>query len=69
MTREECPKEYFEHLVDVVRSVFAAEACIRMRGDFSADAIKGKSAQWYCENVAEELISRTRKEELDEQES
>lgn len=65
MTRNECPKEYFEHLVEVVRSVFAAENKLRADGVFSKEAVKGKSAEWYCEKVAEELISRTRKEELD----
>jgi len=64
MTREECPKEYFEHLTEVVRSVFAAENKLRASGVLSKEAVKGKSAQWYCEKVAEELISRTEASEL-----
>ena len=65
MTKEECPKEYFEHLTEVVRSVFAAENKLRDTGVLSKEAVKGKSAEWYCEKVAEELISKTRKEELE----
>lgn len=65
MTREECPKEYFEHLVEVVRSVFAADTELYNRGVFSKEACSKMTADEYCEKVAEELISRTRKEELD----
>lgn len=64
MTREECPKEYFEHLVEVVRSVFAAENKLRDTGVLSKETVKGKSAEWYCEKVAEELISRTEASEI-----
>lgn len=66
MTREECPKEYFEHLVEVVRSVFAAEQNLMKKGKLNP---YGMTADEYCEKVAEELISRTRKEELDGTES
>lgn len=64
MTREECPKEYFEHLTEVVRSVFNAETELHNRRVLTEETCSKMSVDEYCEKVAEELISRTSVEEL-----
>ena len=58
MTKDECPRDYFDHLVQVIMAVFAAENKLREDGVLTKDSCKGKSAEWYCEKVAEEFIRK-----------
>lgn len=45
--------------------MFAAEHKLKTEGKLTLADIRAHNADWYCEQVAEELISKTRKEELE----
>lgn len=65
MTRQDNPK-YFDHLCIVVESVFAAENRLANEARLTERLKAGEiTPRQYIEEVAEEMISRTDKSEVE----